>query len=123
MTAESCTQTRCSLAKRFGRTFLRVGKYCGHRLHIHFQPNSTPTVIQIFILKVMFAYKDVFRGMHISSVEKVHPMGVQLRMVRWMTDSRWIVSWPRTTVSQDVQTRFPVQLAFAKFLSKIKGNF
>ena len=28
---------------------------------------------------------------------------------------------PRTTVSQDVQTR--VQLAFAKFLSKIKGNF
>ena len=27
---------------------------------------------------------------------------------------------PRTTVSQDVQTRFPVQLAFAKFLSKIK---
>ena len=29
----------------------------------------------------------------------------------------------RTTVSQDVQTRFPVQLAFAKFLSKIKGNF
>ena len=30
---------------------------------------------------------------------------------------------PRTTVSQDVQTWFPVQLAFAKFLSKIKGNF
>ena len=30
---------------------------------------------------------------------------------------------PRTTVSQDVQTRFPVQLAFAKFLSKIKGIF
>ena len=30
---------------------------------------------------------------------------------------------PRTTVSQDVQTLFPVQLAFAKFLSKIKGNF
>ena len=30
---------------------------------------------------------------------------------------------PRTTVSQDVQTRFPVQLAFAKFLSRIKGNF
>ena len=29
----------------------------------------------------------------------------------------------RTTVSQDVQTRFPVQLAFTKFLSKIKGNF
>ena len=29
----------------------------------------------------------------------------------------------RTTISQDVQTRFPVQLAFAKFLSKIKGNF
>ena len=29
----------------------------------------------------------------------------------------------RTTVSQDGQTRFPVQLAFAKFLSKIKGNF
>ena len=28
-----------------------------------------------------------------------------------------------TTVSQDVQTRFPVQLASAKFLSKIKGNF
>ena len=30
---------------------------------------------------------------------------------------------PRTTISQDVQTRFSVQLAFAKFLSKIKGNF
>ena len=30
---------------------------------------------------------------------------------------------PRTTVSQDVQTRFSVQLAFAKFLSKIKENF
>ena len=29
----------------------------------------------------------------------------------------------RTTISQDVQTRFPVHLAFAKFLSKIKGNF
>ena len=28
---------------------------------------------------------------------------------------------PRTTVSQDTQTR--VQLAFAKFLSKIKENF
>ena len=28
-----------------------------------------------------------------------------------------------TTVSQDVQTLFSVQLAFAKFLSKIKGNF
>ena len=27
----------------------------------------------------------------------------------------------RTTVSQNVQTRFPVQLTFAKFLSKIKG--
>ena len=30
---------------------------------------------------------------------------------------------PRTTVSQEVQTRFSVQLAYAKFLSKIKGNF
>ena len=30
---------------------------------------------------------------------------------------------PRTIVSQDVQTRFSVQMAFAKFLSKIKGNF
>ena len=29
----------------------------------------------------------------------------------------------RTTILQDVQTRFSVQLAFAKFLSKIKGNF
>ena len=29
----------------------------------------------------------------------------------------------RTTISQDVQTRSSVQLAFAKFLSKIKGNF
>ena len=32
-----------------------------------------------------------------------------------------LVSW--TTISQDVQTRFSVQLAFAKFLSKIKDNF
>ena len=30
---------------------------------------------------------------------------------------------PRTTVSQDVQTRFPVRLAFAKFLPKIKEIF
>ena len=29
----------------------------------------------------------------------------------------------KTTVSHDVQTRFHMQLAFAKFLSKIKGNF
>ena len=29
----------------------------------------------------------------------------------------------RTTISQDVQNRFPVQLAFAKFLSKINGIF
>ena len=28
----------------------------------------------------------------------------------------------RTTISQDVQTWFSVQLAFSKFLSKIKGN-
>ena len=28
----------------------------------------------------------------------------------------------RTTISQDVQTRFSVQLAFAKFLFRIKGN-
>ena len=33
------------------------------------------------------------------------------------------IAKPRTTVSQDEQIRFPVQLAFAKFLSKIKGNF
>ena len=30
---------------------------------------------------------------------------------------------PRTTLSQDVQTRSSVQLAFVKFLSKINGNF
>ena len=29
----------------------------------------------------------------------------------------------RTAISQDVQTSYSVQLAFAKFLSKIKGNF
>ena len=29
----------------------------------------------------------------------------------------------RTTVSQDMQTGFSVQLAFAKFLPRIKGNF
>ena len=29
----------------------------------------------------------------------------------------------RTTLSQDAQTQSSVQLAFAKFLSKIKGNF
>ena len=29
----------------------------------------------------------------------------------------------RTAVTQDVQTRFPVQLAFAKFLSRINENF
>ena len=30
---------------------------------------------------------------------------------------------PRTTLLQDVQTRFSVHLAFAKFLSKIKEKF
>ena len=39
------------------------------------------------------------------------------------TNSTKYTQTPRTTVSQDVQTRFSVQLAFAKFLSKIKGNF
>ena len=34
-----------------------------------------------------------------------------------------IVIGSRTTISQDVQTRFSVQLAFAKFLSKIKEIF
>ena len=34
-----------------------------------------------------------------------------------------VISEARTTVSQDVQTRFSVQLAFVKFLSKIKGSF
>ena len=34
-----------------------------------------------------------------------------------------LMALSRTTISQDVQTRFPLQLAFAKFLSKIKGNF
>ena len=29
----------------------------------------------------------------------------------------------RTTVSQELQAQFPVQLALAKFLSKIKGKF
>ena len=29
----------------------------------------------------------------------------------------------RTTISEDVQTQFPVQLAFAKLISRIKGNF
>ena len=30
---------------------------------------------------------------------------------------------PRTFISQYMQTQFPVKLAFAKFLSKTKGNF
>ena len=33
-----------------------------------------------------------------------------------------IKRYPMTTVSQDVQTRFSVQMAFAKFLSKMMGN-
>ena len=37
--------------------------------------------------------------------------------------SPWLKLRPRTTISQDVQTWFSVQLAFAKFLSKIKENF
>ena len=49
----------------------------------------------------------------------------------WMFDSivcasiKWlqITPCPWTTLSQDVQTRSSVQMAFAKFLSKIKGNF
>ena len=46
---------------------------------------------------------------------------------RWVPCSWWVegLIWlnevlPRTTVSQDVQTWFSVQLAFAKFVSKIK---
>ena len=33
------------------------------------------------------------------------------------------ITYTRTTISQDLQTWFSVQLAFAKFLSKIKGYF
>ena len=38
------------------------------------------------------------------------------------------IDWLKVTtndyyISQDEQTRFPVHLAFAEFLSKIKGNF
>ena len=40
-------------------------------------------------------------------------------------DNIWSDQNPMTTVSQpqDVQTRFSLQLAFAKFLSKLKGIF
>ena len=46
-------------------------------------------------------------------------------MIFLMIPSYFIFYLPnsRTTVSQEVQAWFPVQLAFAKFLSKIKGNF
>ena len=47
----------------------------------------------------------------------VHPKWVQ---VIHIVDSE---VQPRTTISQDVLNRFSVQLAFAKFLSKIKGKF
>ena len=46
------------------------------------------------------------------------------KLIKWMNIYRNIFRIiPRTTASQDVQTRFPVQLAFAKFISNIKGNF
>ena len=41
----------------------------------------------------------------------------------FLSEQLILINKARTTVSQDVQTRLPVQLAFAKFLSKIKGNF
>ena len=34
-----------------------------------------------------------------------------------------VKNFPRTIVSQDVLSRFSVQMAFATFLSKINGNF
>ena len=40
-----------------------------------------------------------------------------------LTEKLYIRVESSTTASQDVQTRFSVQLAFAKFLSRIKGNF
>ena len=44
-------------------------------------------------------------------------------ILQWLLPPAFCSSWARTTVSLDVQIRFSVQLAFAKFLSKIKGNF
>ena len=45
-----------------------------------------------------------------------------LKNKEWQLNEN-LIYIPRTTLSQDVQTRSSVQLAFAKFLSKIKGNF
>ena len=48
---------------------------------------------------------------------------VYLNFTAFGANSSAFGSMQRTTISQDVRTRFSVQLAFAKFLSKIKGIF
>ena len=60
-------------------------------------------------------YKGVDQGIFISRVAEGGPAYAAGLRVR--------TALSRTTISQDRQTWFNVQLAFAKFLSKIKGNF
>ena len=62
----------------------------------------------------------------IKSLKKKKKKGISGKNtpgVSWLSRTVSRIRVSMTAVSQDVQTRFPVELAFAKFLSKIKGNF
>ena len=77
---------------------------------------------------------DVYRVTPADQVESPHDGGVTAAVERHLRVTRQMLNMarvggrkvrngglPRTTVSQDLQTRFSMQLAFAKFLSKIKN--
>ena len=77
----------------------------------------------LILHKMVPCNKNIFSEARVMlSNDKFH---ASCHGIPWHTDNLYEEHEhdPRTTVSQDVQTRFPVQLAFAKFLSKIKGNF
>ena len=111
---------------------------------IHYDINAIPmcTVAKITLKEKMESFwpkkwsqfDSQYRGNFDSNILQL--LGIPGRIlfprVTQLFGSKWlhfsfqcstIALWPRTTVSQDVQTWFSVQLAFAKFLSKIKGNF
>ena len=76
-------------------------------------------ILFLFLTQQFFSTLETIVILHLLNMKKkkikVHKCTYELKIL-FMQKSR-------TIISQDVQTRFPVQLAFAKFLSKIKENF
>ena len=68
----------------------------------------------VWFIEINFRY--IFRNYHFTVHKQCHSFARYNIYI-------YINQYTRTTISQDVQTRFSVSWAFAKFLSKIKGNF